>query len=203
MLTVQSPTNERRNNSVMWLARCDCGRAVTVRAACLKRGSTRSCGCATRSMIAMRTTRHGMSRSPEYRTWSGMIDRCTNPRLRTWSAYGGRGIRVCDRWLKFENFFSDMGQRPSRKHSLDRVDNDGNYEPGNCRWATPDVQQNNHRGNVRLTVFGESMTIAQWLRRTGMPSRAVRLRLRMGWAPERALTQPVKKRRKPTKRSSQ
>lgn len=138
--------NPRR---IWWKCACDCGYETVVQAKSIVYGLTKSCGCFRvehSSMLGQRTVKHGMHNSAEYRIWSGMRSRCNNARdADHFEDYGGRGITVCARWEKFENFFADMGYRPSRKHSLDRIDNDGNYEPGNCQWATPSQQRRNQR----------------------------------------------------------
>lgn len=129
---------------IFWACQCDCGKSVAIMGLLLGNGNTRSCGCLKLDLA----TTHDMSHTPEYRTWAGMIQRCTNPKTKRFPDYGGRGIKICDRWLVFENFYADMGDRPSSGHSLDRYpDNDGNYEPGNCRWATRSQQQLNKRPN--------------------------------------------------------
>jgi hypothetical protein len=115
----------------------------------LKRGWTQSCGCLQKDR-AKDNAKHGKTGSPEYHAWSAMIQRCTNPKTKQYKDYGGRGIRVCQKWkCSFESFYADMGPRPSKAHSIDRKDNDGNYEPGNCRWATEREQKMNTRQNVR------------------------------------------------------
>ncbi len=123
----------------MWLCRCDCGNEVIVRGGNLTSGTTRSCGC-------KRGAKHGLSHTPEYGVWSSMKARCLNPRDSAWRYYGGRGITVCNSWLdSFVNFYEDMGPRPNPSYSIDRIDSDGNYEPSNCKWASPQEQWDNRK----------------------------------------------------------
>ena len=137
--------------------------------------------------------RHGRSRTSLHNTWCTMIERCTNPKSGKWSVYGGRGIRVCERWLTFELFLADMGERPSAKHSLDRIDVDGDYEPGNCRWATQREQQRNRRNNHIVEYRGERACLAEWAERTGIRHHTILYRLRSGWSVDEALTRPVRR----------
>lgn len=137
--------------------------------------------------------KHGRIGTPEYRAWANMKSRCYRPSYRNFSDYGGRGIGVCDSWRdSFENFFSDMGQRPSPRHSLDRYpDKNGNYEPGNCRWATWHQQATNTRRNRDFTFNDETLTVGAWAVRYGVDRGVLRHRLQSGWDFESAVTTPT------------
>lgn len=134
----------------------------------------------------MARTTHGMAKvggraTPTYRTWQQMKARCLNPTVAHFPRYGGRGIRVCDRWMRFENFLSDMGERPAGTE-LDRINNDGHYEPGNCRWLTHKQNARNRSDNRMLVVGGRSMTLAEWAEETGLSKATLAGRLRLGWS---------------------
>jgi hypothetical protein len=181
-----------RGSSACWECQCDCGTSVVVRGGNLVAGHTKSCGCCQRESARAARTTHGMSKSQEYKIWRGMLDRCENPNHTFYHLYGGRGIEICEEWHCFESFYADMGARPSPKHTLDRIDNDGGYSPANCRWATS-VQQQGNRTNSRILTFrGESMCLAAWARRIGCSEEVIRARLKSGWSIERALTTPVR-----------
>jgi len=138
----------------------------------------------------VRNPRH----SPEYCCWQAMIQRCHNPNNEYYHRYGARGVVVCEKWRQsYDAFLIDMGSRPSSKHSIDRIDGNGNYEPGNCRWATRQEQQNNLSTNVVIEFRGERMTAAQWADKLGMSRTALYARIRCGWPIEEALTAPVDK----------
>lgn len=129
--------------------------------------------------------------TPEYGAWSRMRIRCQNPASPDYGLYGGRGIKVCERWLNsFQNFYEDMGARPSVNHSIDRINNDGNYTPENCRWATIDIQNRNRRDNINITYKGETMVLLDWAQVLGIPYKSLWRRFKSGWSVERMFTEP-------------
>lgn len=157
--------------------RCACGKEAVVYGGHIRDGSRKSCGC----VMAESKRTHGQSRSPEYKAWENARSRCQNPRNKKYPLYGGRGITFSAAWRDdFEAFLSEVGPRPSPLHSLDRIDSNGNYEPGNVRWATDEEQNNNRASNRHVTVNGERMTVAQASRATGIPQATILGRLDRG-----------------------
>ena len=181
----------RVGGKLLWRCRCDCGGTKDVGAMHLKTTMVTSCGCIREH--------HGLCDRPEYPCWQSMRGRCNNPLNRAYPDYGGRGIRVCRRWRHFTSFFKDMGPRPTWRHSLDRIDVNGDYEPSNCRWATPLVQNRNRRNLTFLTLKGRTMCLQAWADELGICSATLLQRLDE-WPLERALTESShRKRRRPRK----
>ena len=140
----------------------------------------------------MTKTTHGMSKTPEYRAWQGMKDRCFNFNDKRYPDWGGRGIKVCVRWKNSsQNFLADMGSRPTAKHSIDRIDNNGDYSAKNCRWATKAEQNNNQRNNRLIKIGCVTLTIAQWTKEMGFGEFVIYNRLKIGWSDYKAVMTPV------------
>lgn len=180
---------------VLWACRCDCGAEKSFRASYLRSGDTKSCGCLRPEII----TKHGRTHTREFRIYHGMKKRCLNQKHNSWEHYGGRGIKICERWLNgadgfngFELFLADMGEAPSSTHSIDRIDVNGNYEPGNCRWATPVDQSNNRRDTIR----DRGETLLEISNKTGINLEALRTRIKSGDTGDR-LRRPLHTGRRP------
>lgn len=186
-----------RGRRPLWLCDCACGRTVEATTNALTRTDDprQSCGCLSREVLAARNQRHGLSHTPEYAVWSGIKQRCLNARSKAYQNYGGRGVTICDRWVhSFENFLEDMGPKPSPQHTIERQDNNGNYEPGNCRWATATEQGRNKRNNRLLEFDGARLTVPEWAERLGVKQDTLYMRLHRGWSVADVLTAPLKER---------
>lgn len=167
-----------------WRCKCDCGSEIVVDYSNLSK--QRQC-----KLCANKT--HGMSDTPMYEAWSHMKRRCFCETDQSYHDYGARGITVCDEWLSFEPFMEwSLNNGYSPGLSLDRIDNDGNYEPGNCRWADRKTQQNNRRNSIYISVNGVTLPCAEWARLTGIPKNTLRGRIKTGWNAEKAVSTPVK-----------
>lgn len=198
---------------VFWWCECECGELCRVESWKIRKGETTSCGCYHKEVTSAASYKHGQSlnnqnRSKSYNAWSGMIQRCTNTKCQYYYNYGGRGIYVCERWLNSaQAFLNDMGKHPGNGHSIDRINNNGNYtcgkckqckrlkQPMNCRWASAYEQSLNRRTNKSLTHQGRTMTVKEWSNETGLKRSTIEARLKLGWSVKRTLTTPLAKRR--------
>ncbi len=179
-----------------WLCQCECGNTKIVDSFSLRKRNAKCCGCT-------KPTRHGLSGSPEHRAWKAMKTRCNNPNCKDYPNYGGRGIKVCERWDKsFIDYLQDIGSKPSPLHTIDRIDVNGHYCPENCRWATTKEQADNKRDLDTGELYeynGENKTLVKWSKEFNIDDNVVRNRLNKGWTLEKSLTEPVKAVRKFTK----
>lgn len=174
-----------------WRCRCECGNERPVHKYRLVKGLSKSCGCRRGELISARIKTHGLSRSKVFAAWSSMLRRCLNPNAENYPRYGGRGITVCADWANsFENFFADMGHPPEGM-SLDRKDNDGNYEPDNCRWATAEEQARNRSNRRLITYDGRCQSLGEWAKELEIGRETLRRRLEKGWSVEDTIGRPL------------
>lgn len=192
--TVLSDAGQGAFNKSEWLCRCECGKERAVQQAHLRAGRSTSCGCSRQQALT-----HGGAMGKdagreclEYRSWRAMKARCNDPSNKRWPQYGGRGIEVCERWSDFSLFLADMGSKPTPEHTLDRIDTNGNYEPGNCRWATGQEQMRNTTRNRVVTINGVSKLLCEWCDENGIAVTTVLTRMSRGWSEERAVQTPAK-----------
>ena len=195
-LTVIKYAGQLDNNCKegFWWCECSCENRtlIAVRVGALKIGNTKSCGCLSSEITRNRNTKHGMKFTSEHTVWMNIKSRCYNTNNKAYKNYGGRGITMCERWLEsFENFYEDMGDRPSPKHSIDRIDNDGDYCPENCKWSTKQEQNRNKRNNLYLEYNKERLIAKDWCEKIDIDYDTLRARIRSGLSDEQCLTNPV------------
>lgn len=194
-LTAVKRLENNRHKCAMWECRCSCGKTAICTTGHLRSGHSKTCGCLKKEILTLRNVSHDKSKTPEYRTWYHMIQRCTNPNDKDFKHYGGRGIAVCPEWRSsFQAFYEYIGTRPTPQHSIDRIDNNIGYRPGNIKWATTTCQGNNRRTNRIVAYKGKAMNLTQWASEYGMSSRIIYQRVAiLGWPIEKALTKPIQK----------
>ena len=185
-----APVGKNKNHRILWQCICECGTLATVDTTSLMTGNTKSCGCLQADVAKVMKTTHGGSGTAEYITWTNMKARCFNPNSTHFGHYGGRGITICDRWLSFKNFYADMGNKPTKKHTIERINNDAGYFFDNCKWATRREQCNNKRSNRYIEHEGQTLTMSQWARKIGLAPNTLKSRLYSGWSTERAINTP-------------
>ena len=204
-LTVIRRDHRLDDGTYMFLCKCDCGNEFYVRQGNLKH--KKSCGCMTQELNRKQATTHGGKYERLYKVWDGMKYRCYNPNCPEYNKYGGRGIKVCSEWrydyAAFRKWSYENGYDPNAGHmqcTIDRIDVNGDYEPSNCRWATPEMQANNTRYNHRLTIDGETKTVSEWSRISGVGSKTILYRLRAGWNEKEAVFKAAEPRHKREKK---
>lgn len=179
---------------------CKCGKIKLIKKYSVDHGFTKSCGCKHKNRIkgyGEHNIKHGLTGTREYEIWSGIKKRCRNKNHHAYNNYGGRGIKVCDRWFdSFENFLEDMGKIPDDKDVIDRINNDGNYEPENCRWVTYEESDNNKRNNIFIEYNNKRQTIRQWEKELNFPCGVLWNRINDGWAVEDAIITPIQNNRR-------
>lgn len=184
-LIARHPIGKKKNGNIVWLLECDCGEAKEADGYDVRSGKIISCNKCGAERTRLASVTHGMSNTPEFSTWDGMKSRCYNKNVTHYSKYGGRGIKVCQRWLEsFENFYADMGQKPSGDHSIERRDNDGDYSPDNCIWATAREQALNRKTNVYLTINDTTRTMIEWSEISGVSLGRIWSRKKAGYSGE-------------------
>lgn len=196
--TVLSRDVNTKQGQAQWLCRCKCGTERVLKSIVIRRAISKSCGCYKLEGLKQRSTTHGHATgglSPTYRTWVSMIQRCQDGKSKVCRKYYDKGIRVCKRWHKFENFLADMGERPPNT-TLDRKNTTKNYSPSNCRWATSKQQARNKTNNRPMTLNGVTRILAEWAELLGIHPATLSDRLQNGWSDEDALATPVRPRRK-------
>lgn len=194
--TVQGRGPNNTKGQAQWICKCDCGSERLLVSVSVRTGHSKSCGCLKLEVLKERSTKHGHAHmgkiSPTYQSWAGMLARCTDTKHKGYKAYGGRGIKVCERWKSFKNFLADMGEKPIGT-SLDRKDVDKGYSKANCRWATSFEQARNKRNTRMMTLYGQTRPLAEWAELTGIKKKILWDRLGAGWSEEEALTIPPKR----------
>lgn len=179
---------ENKGVHARWVCKCDCGKESLTWGSALRGGLSRSCGCNQGSGNLSHGHTRRAQKSKSYSAWADMLDRCNNPKNRAYPRYGGRGIKVCEKWRTLNAFLADMGEAPQGKF-LDRINNDGNYEPANCRWVTPRESAQNRCTTKKIEFLGQVCSIAEWARRSGLTVKCLYWRLNNGWSPRKALTE--------------
>lgn len=189
-------SGRNRHNQILWLCLCDCGNLSKIPSGTLSSGRSKSCGCLHKEIVSVKQTTHGLYSHPLYRTWNSMVHRCCSPTDKDYLSYGGRGISVFDRWtdnpLEFINYASSLPNCGTEGYTLDRIDNNGNYEPGNIKFSTSLEQGNNKRSCQYFTYLNKTQCLSAWSREFGITRYVLSRRIKKGWSIEKALTTPVR-----------
>jgi hypothetical protein len=192
-LIVEEYAGSTKGGRAMWLCKCKCGNYKIIVAASLKRKLTGSCGCKQKEIASKLNKSHGLGKTTEYSSWTNMQTRCRNPNFKDWHLYGGKGIKVCERWNSFENFLEDMGKKPGKGYSIERRDSNKDYTPENCYWATSIEQANNTSKNLHFEWNGKLCTIRELADLAGLPHGTLYQRLyTLKWPLDVAMKVPYK-----------
>lgn len=193
-LSVKERVLENKNRRAMWLCFCSCGSKIIISSNGLLNGGTKSCGCIKNEKVIERSTKHNLVRNPIYRVWQNAKNRCYNQNVKEYKNYGGRGIQMCNEWkndfMPFYQWSIENGYKENL--TIDRINNDGNYEPTNCRYATKETQSTNRRNIVFVTYKNEQKTISEWCRLLNLDFNMVYQRIWRGWSAEKAFVHPPK-----------
>lgn len=208
----RSGRTDQKGGKTYEAVRCVCGTEAERSVYGLVADKTRSCGCKKGDLVSAGMVRHGhcvtkgphknQAGSSTYRSWHAARRRCSDASDKRWHRYGGRGISVCERWASFDNFLQDMGEKPTPKHQLDRINNDLGYFPDNCRWVLNIQNCNNTSKCRKIAAFGRTLTISEWAREIGCNPETIRARLDRGWPPEKAVSEPIDKKFHSKKRNA-
>lgn len=201
LLVLRRNPDPKFKRTAHWFCKCDCGKVKSIHGRSLRARLTKSCGCLQKERVHETMFKHGETfnringgkSTTEYVTWLNIKQRCGNPNKREYSSYGGRGIKVCKRWMKFENFLADMGRKPSPDLTIERKNNSLGYTPSNCCWATRQKQSANRDCNFYISAFGKRLCAAEWARMKGILRGTLQKRIIAGWDVEKALITPARK----------
>lgn len=188
-LTVLQYSHTNKNRVRCYICKCICGSVSTIPGTSLRSGNSKSCGCGNVDAVRKAATTHGLTKSPEYLAFRHILTRCNNENDKFYKDYGGRGIKCL--WKSFEEFYRDIGKRPSKKYSIERIDNNGHYCKNNCKWATRIEQANNLRTVIKITYKEKTLATAQWARITGKSNATLRYRVKHGWPIELIFSAPA------------
>lgn len=190
MLTIiEDDLTQKYNSKKTVKCKCDCGNIVFKQLKYIISNETKSCGCLK---FTSKTITHGLTNTPEHKVWQGIKRRCYNPNDKTFKYYGAKGIIMSEDWKNnFTSFLRDMGKRPNNNYSIDRINPKGNYEKGNCRWVTQEIQARNKTTNKNLIFDNKTLCVAEWERQYNLPKDCIRKRLKRGWSVEKAITTPL------------
>lgn len=190
-LIVIRQVNSGKHSKPRWLCICDCGQVIETQGSQLRRGQTQSCGCLQRERTKSANTSHGMKGSRVYRIWSGIKNRCLNKNSKDFPRYGGSGISICDEWITFDSFYADLGDPPSDRHEVDRIDNSIGYCKSNCRWATDTQQAQNRSSSLLVSHDGVTACASAWDVRLGFRKGTIARRKQLGWSDVDAVSVPL------------